>query len=193
MANEYKQFHWYHVKNLDLENIKWDSFEYGQMFCIIFEDYTKIQIYPYKVMKYMINHYDLTQYDKRCDGKKYLSVGIMDNGFTPKCTVGTVRGDIQKFYDLVDNILEYKENQIANRMNEVLSDYHSLDFDFNDYNEAMIFVSDLRDMEDEDDILEDALKVFKEFNIDVDYDWDYDAGDEYTQYCSLDFTLKRNI
>lgn len=196
MVNNFKQFTNYYAKNLNLDNIEWDTFKYGQLFNLIYED-AKIQIYPYQVIKYRVNQTDLVEYDHRCDGKRYFSAGLMDNGFTPKHTIGTCRGNIQRLYDLVDAILEYHEDKLTNAMNDALNDFAGieyLEFSFNDYDEASIYVHKPEwVMEDEDEIVNIALNVFKKFNVKVSYEWDYDAGDEYSRCCSLDFVIDKGL
>jgi hypothetical protein len=178
-----------YTKNTNLKNIKWDKFNRFALITIHTHK-GKYQIYPHNIMEEMVNHYDLTEYNRRSDGKRYFSSGIHSNGFTPTNIVGTVRGNYEEFCKIVDIILEYRENQICNRMNEILNN-EKLDFDFNDFNYASIIVKDVKLMENEDDILKNALNVWKEFNIEVDYEWDYDAGDEYWMHCDLDFRIKK--
>ena len=88
---------------------------------------------------------------------------------------------------------------IHERMTELCDSYigsglfigkYDIYFDFNTDNECYISVSNRNLMEDEDEILEEAKAVFKELGIVADFEWDYDAGDEYSQVCMLDITIK---
>ena len=97
MSNGFKQFHKYYVKNLEINEIEWDTFSWGQLFELIYDD-ASIQIYPDKVLKYMVNHTELKEYDRRCDGKRYFCTGFHSNGFTPKTIIGTVRGNINRLF-----------------------------------------------------------------------------------------------
>lgn len=197
MTNEFKQFHTYDVNEIDLENIKWDTFKPFQLFQFAYDD-AKIQIYPYTILKYHVNHHDLKEYDRRCDGKRYFSASIADNGFTPKHSIGTVRGNVQRFFDIVDSIVEYKESLIFDKMNDVLSSFKyrnksCVDFDFCDWDEACVYVDEPSIMEEEDEILEESLRVFDEFGVNVSYEWNYDAGDEYSRLCKLDFEILKDF
>ncbi len=89
-----------------------------------------------------------------------------------------------------------KINLIEEKMCELCDDYtgnfiskNGIYFDFNADDECYICVSDVRLMEDEDDILAEAKAIFNEVGVKADFEWDYDAGDEYSQCASLDIKL----
>lgn len=170
-----------YTKTTPLDTVKWDKFNPFELITIHTSN-GKYQVYPHSIMDNFVYSCNLEEYDdvRYHDGKQFYCGG-QDN------LIGTVNGSYNEFCEIVDIIMEYRENQITTRMTEVLGN-KGIDFDFYDYTYASITVKDLRLMEDEDTILERALSVFDEFNLKVKYEWDYD-GDEYSQYCDLEFII----
>lgn len=93
-------------------------------------------------------------------------------------------------------VSDEKINLIDEKMRELCDGYtgnfiskNGIFFEFNTDDECYICVSDVRLMEDEDDILADAKAIFNEVGVKADFEWDYDAGDEYSQCATLDIKV----
>lgn len=90
------------------------------------------------------------------------------------------------------------ENQIEkifNELNEYCEDTNkfsgrlTFSFDFSDDESALFSVFDGDYMEDEDDIKEDVISVFKANGVNPKAEWDYDCGNMYDSWCNLEITF----
>ena len=88
---------------------------------------------------------------------------------------------IETIFNELDEYCE-KTNKFTGRL--------TFSFDFSDDEMAIFTVFDGDYMEDEDDIKEDVISVFKANGVNPSkVEWDYDCGNMYDRYCNLEITF----
>ena len=102
---------WIKVDYDEIHNFEWDKVKPFAL-CEVFKtgDGKVAQVYPYNLLKAVgtgESTGELVEYNRRCDGKRYFSTGIRENGFTPKNIVGACRGWSKRYFDdVVEAILD---------------------------------------------------------------------------------------